>query len=51
MRFADVAIFPFIRQFAGVDKMWFETSPYENLQRWLNACINTELFAAIMKSK
>lgn len=49
MRFADVAIFPFVRQFAGVDKLWFADSQYKNLQRWLDSCVNTALFLAIMK--
>ncbi len=51
MRFADVAIFPFIRQFAAVDKIWFAASPYKNLQRWLDSCINTALFKAVLQSK
>jgi glutathione S-transferase len=51
MRFADVAIFPFIRQFAGVDKEWFAQSSYKNLGCWLDACINTPMFEAIMKNK
>ena len=29
---ADIAIFPFIRQFAFVDKEWFDSAPYPNLQ-------------------
>jgi glutathione S-transferase len=49
MRFADVAIFPFVRQFVGVDKIWFTASSYKNLQRWLDACINTALFKSIME--
>lgn len=48
-RFADMAIFPFIRQFAGVDRLWFAESPYKNLQRWLDTCVSTDLFAAIME--
>ncbi len=51
IRFADVAIFPFIRQFANTDKIWFVESPYKNLQRWLDDCINTAMFAAIMETK
>lgn len=51
MRFADVAIFPFIRQFAGVDNSWFAHSPYKNLQHWLEICINADLFKAIMHAK
>ena len=34
VRFADVAIFPFVRQFAFVDKTWFDDAPYPLLQRW-----------------
>ena len=48
MRFADVAIFPFIRQFAAVDANWFSQSPYKKLQAWLDVCINTQLFKDIM---
>lgn len=50
LRFVDVAIFPFIRQFAGVDKNWFESSPYKYLQRWLETCVNSYLFKSIMTS-
>ena len=32
---ADTAIFPFVRQFAFVDKDWFDAAPYPNLQKWL----------------
>lgn len=49
MRFADVAIFPFIRQFAAVDAEWFTQSPYKKLQVWLMACVNTDMFQKIMK--
>jgi len=46
---ADMAIFPFIRQFASVDKVWFEQSPYPQLQRWLASLINSRLFTTIMQ--
>ncbi len=51
IRFADVAIFPFIRQFANTDKIWFAESSYKYLQRWLDKCISAKLFEAIMKNK
>jgi len=35
MRLADVALFPFIRQYAMVDKPWFDQLPLPHLQRWL----------------
>lgn len=46
---ADIAIFPFIRQFAHVDKNWFEQSPYPKLAQWLNKWLASELFTSIMK--
>ena len=44
----DFAIFPFIRQFAYVEKAWFDHSPYKNLKRWLEALLVSELFDSIM---
>ena len=44
----DVAIFPFIRQFAFVDKQWFDQSRYSNLQRWLDYFLNLPLFVDSM---
>ena len=46
---ADVAIFPFIRQFSEVDKHWFAQAPYTSLQRWLKEFLDSESFAAVMK--
>jgi glutathione S-transferase len=46
---ADVAIFPFIRQFFIVDKQWFEQSGYKYLTIWLDAFLNSELFLLVMK--
>jgi glutathione S-transferase len=46
---ADYAIFPFIRQFASVDKAWFEQSQYHYLIEWLNGLIKSELFNDVMK--
>ena len=47
--FADVAIFPFIRQFALVDEDWFLNSKYQELKKWLNDFKNTEMFQEVMK--
>jgi glutathione S-transferase len=47
-RFADIAIFPFIRQFASVDSDWFSASPYPHLQHWLQRCVSSTLFQSIM---
>lgn len=45
---ADIAIFPFIRQFAFVDKQWFDQTAYDNLKQWLNEFINSPEFIEIM---
>jgi len=48
---ADIAIFPFIRQFSGVDTAWFETAPYPNLRTWLQGLVASELFLSIMEKQ
>ncbi|MCQ6254950.1 glutathione S-transferase [Pseudomonas sp. Q11] len=45
---ADVALMPFVRQFAHVDREWFAQAPYPHLQRWLQRFLDSELFVAIM---
>ena len=45
---ADAALFPFVRQFAGVDPAWFESAPLPALRRWLKAWLASPLFAAVM---
>jgi glutathione S-transferase len=49
MSLADIAIFPFVRQFAHVDKPWFEQSTYPKLIQWLNELLGSELFNSIME--
>lgn len=45
---ADIGIMPFIRQFAYVDKQWFDQAPYANLQLWLQEFLLTPLFESTM---
>ena len=45
---ADAAIFPFIRQFAGVDPAWFGQAPYPHVRNWLQQWLQTELFLSVM---
>lgn len=45
---ADMALLPFIRQCAHVDLCWFESTPYVNIQKWLNAFKCSDLFISIM---
>lgn len=46
---ADVALMPFVRQFAHVDREWFAQTPYVRLQAWLQRFLESELFTSIMK--
>lgn len=45
----DLAIFPFVRQFAMVDMQWFEQSEYVLLRKWLEALMTSEKFLSIME--
>jgi glutathione S-transferase len=44
----DVALLPFIRQFAFVNKAWFDVAPYPKIQAWLEKFITSELFNSSM---
>ena len=46
---ADIALLPFVRQFAHVDREWFAQTPYVRLQAWLQRMLESELFTSIMK--
>ena len=46
---ADIAVFPFVRQFAHVDRNWFDNSRYGLLQQWLRGFEQSHLFLSIMK--
>lgn len=45
---ADIAIFPFIRQFAAVDGDWFASADYIKLKSWLQHLVESELFQGAM---
>ena len=46
--FADLAILPFVRQFAHVDKDWFWSQDWQHVLRWLDAFLDSERFKTIM---
>ena len=48
---ADIAIFPFVRQFWAVDSAWFEAAPYPKLKAWLKGLVESELFVSIMEKQ
>lgn len=46
---ADVGVFPFVRQFAGVDPAWWTNAPYPATRRWLNNWLASALFDSVMR--
>ena len=45
---ADIAIMPFVRQFAMVDRRWFDAQSLPRVQTWLLQQITSPLFVAAM---
>lgn len=44
----DIALLPFIRQFAAIDPAWFAAQPLPHLQDWLARLLDAPLFASVM---
>jgi glutathione S-transferase len=44
----DIAIFPFVRQFAMVDIGWLDHSPYPLVRNWLASLLDLPLFTRVM---
>lgn len=47
-KLADMAILPFVRQFAFIDKARFDAEDWPNLSRWLEAFLVSDRFQSIM---
>ena len=45
---ADMAVMPFIRQFANTDRGWFDKAPLPHLQAWLTGHLESARFKSIM---
>ena len=45
---ADVAIVPFVRQFAAVDPAWFGDAPLASLRAWMEGLVASPLFESVM---
>ncbi len=45
---ADMAIAPFVRQFASVDADWFKAQAIPGVQRWLDAFLALPVFGQVM---
>ena len=46
---ADIAVFPFIRQFANTDRTWWESAPYPHVREWLTRHTESALFKTVMQ--
>ncbi len=46
--FADIAIFPFVRQFANADRAWFEAQDLPHVAEWLEGLVKSDLFLGVM---
>jgi glutathione S-transferase len=46
---SDIAIFPFVRQFAATDQAWFDNQDAKALQNWLTRLTTSPLFDNIMQ--
>lgn len=45
---ADIALLPFIRQFARVERQWYLQSPYPKVRQWLNRYLQSAMFSKVM---
>ncbi|MBD1574144.1 glutathione S-transferase [Vibrio sp. S17_S38] len=45
---ADLALLPFIRQFARVERQWYLQSPYPKLRHWLDRYLQSRMFSKVM---
>lgn len=46
---ADYAILPFVRQFAFIDKQWFDARDWPKIQTWLGRFLQSTQFVGIMQ--
>ena len=45
---ADIALIPFIRQFAKVERQWYLQAPYPRVRQWLNYYLQSAMFTKVM---
>lgn len=45
---ADMAIAPFVRQFAFIDKHWFDAQPWPSLHAWLDRFLTSDALRRVM---
>jgi len=44
----DIALLPYIRQFARVERQWYLQSPYPKMKQWLNKYLQSPMFTKVM---
>ncbi|GAC33113.1 glutathione S-transferase domain-containing protein [Paraglaciecola polaris LMG 21857] len=45
---ADIALLPFIRQFAKIERQWYLQSPYPHIKFWLDSYLQSPMFTKVM---
>lgn len=48
-RLADMAIAPFVRQFANTDRAWFDDCPYPHVREWALRFMDSNILLLVMK--
>lgn len=46
---ADMAILPFVRQFANIDRDWFNEQSWHKVHQWLETFTNSALFLSVFE--
>jgi glutathione S-transferase len=49
LSYADMAILPFVRQFARANRNTFDSLPYPRLRQWLDDLLQGDLFFSVMQ--
>lgn len=44
----DIALLPYIRQFARIERQWYLQSPYSKVKQWLNNYLQSAMFTKVM---
>ena len=44
----DIALLPFIRKFARIERQWYLQSPYPKLRNWLKCYLQGAMFTKVM---
>ncbi|MCK6264425.1 glutathione S-transferase [Vibrio sp. ZSDE26] len=45
----DIALMPFIRKFARIERQWYLQSPYPKLRQWLDSYLQSAMFSKVME--